>query len=389
MEKSKKCKHFGICSGCQYQDTNYNEELRIKSKILKSRVKDFHYLTIDPIIPSDNFEYYRNKIQLPVGQHNGKLTIGPHRIKTGEVIDLKECYIQNKYLTKLVLFLRDIFREDKLIPFDIKSNKGDLKYIVARISNFTNQIVLGIVFNKIEENKMMSILNRLNEQLVIFNSINQPAEVVSLNYQVLKDKTTFIDNSKFLLYDGIDRIIEKIDRFKFELNIKTFFQVNPSIIPKLYTSISKSISKTNIIYDLYGGVGSIATWLSHLSKEIVSVELNQDSHNFGKISLKLNSIDNLKLVHGDVGNYLNKNILKKNSVVIVDPSRVGMGNKATFGLLKSKPIQIIYVSCYYESFFHDFSLLKKDYTLSKIIPVDLFPRTEHLESIFILNRKDL
>ena len=210
MENIKRCKHFGICSGCQYQDLNYREELKLKLKNLRSRVKDFNNLNIDPIIPSVKSEYYRNKIQLPVGHHNGKLSIGPHRIKTGEVIDLKECYIQNIYLTKLVLFLRDMFREDKLIPFDIKTNKGEIKYIVARISDFSNQILLGIVFNKIEDNRMNSILSRLSEQLNIFNSINQPAEVVSLHYQILKEKTSFIETSKFILFQVVERIIEKI-----------------------------------------------------------------------------------------------------------------------------------------------------------------------------------
>lgn len=334
------CPYYKECGGCDLMHLKYEKELEWKQNKIKEIMKKYAGLdvTIKPIITSNQPLHYRNKITLQV--KNG--TIGLYSKKSNHLIPIDKCMIADQKINKIIVQLKEC----------------DLTK--------TNQIVI-----RIGENESMVVLDDGNKEEL---------------KQKLSNVTSIIVNNKCI--HGKTHITNKIGNKTFQISPPAFFQVNQNTTEKLYNEIIKKADLKNkeSILDLYCGTGTIGIYLSDYVKECFGVEINQEAIKDANENKKINNVENFKFMSGNV-NQIFKGNLPKTDLIIVDPPRSGLDEITTNGLLDLEIPIIIYVSCDPFTLARDLKKLQEKYEIQSITPVDMFPRTHHVECVCALKLK--
>ena len=192
----------------------------------------------------------------------------------------------------------------------------------------------------------------------------------------------------------MERDIYKINfgEYTFNISVNSFYQVNPIQTEKLYNLAIEGadLNKENIIFDLYCGIGTIGIFASKYVKKVYGIEIVKEAIENAKENAKINNIENIEFMTGDVEKAFAEVIQKEKispNVVFVDPPRKGLDENTVNNLVKVKPKKIIYISCNPSTLMRDLSKVEEYYDINKIIPVDLFPFTSHVECVAVLQLK--
>ena len=193
-------------------------------------------------------------------------------------------------------------------------------------------------------------------------------------------------------YFGEGFINEEMDGLKFKIGPKSFFQTNYKQALELYRKTLEFAELTGdqVVYDLYTGTGTIAQYVARNAKHVIGIEAVQEAIDAANEHAKINGLENCTFYCGDMKNVFNDEFLAnhpKADVLITDPPRDGMHQKVVEQILKLAPERIVYVSCNSATQARDIALMKEDYELVKILPVDMFPQTHHVENIALLIKK--
>ena len=332
-----KCKYYYKCGGCHLSNLSYQDQLTYKENKIKDIFKKYLNKEISPKIIKSNKEYeYRNKITLQI--KDGKL--GLYKNKTNDIIEIDKCLLVSNNINKVINNLKQY-------------NLNKVTNIVIKESN--NEIMLYI-----EGNISKDIINIDNVNTIIINN------------NIIK---------------GNGYITQNISNLKYIVSPKSFYQVNNNTVEKLYNKILEysNLNKEDKVIDLYCGTGTIGIYLSRYCKEVLGIEINDSSIKDANNNIKLNNINNVKFIKGDVGKIINNNY--KADVIVVDPPRRGLDKITRKTLLEISPKKIIYVSCDPMTLARDLKDLLIKYNLEDISIVDMFPQTYHCESVAVLERK--
>ena len=338
LEESKKrikpiCPFYDRCGGCNFLHTTYDNEKEFKIN------KAYELLG-----KCDNFYEtkelnYRNKVTLHIS--NNKL--GFYEEETNRIIEIDYCYLLNDRINNVI---------------------SDLKRIDLSKYDFKNII----------------IKTNLNKTLLYFDNKVDNIFLDNFNYV-----DTIICNDEVVKGDGF--ITEIIYNKVFKITPKAFFQVNREGLENIYQIIINFLKDKNInkALDLYSGTSLWSILISDYVKKITGIEINEEAVHNAKDNIKNNNISNVKVINGDVKDYLNE--FKDIDLVIVDPPRSGL-SKLTREYLKTiNSHYFIYVSCDMQTLKRDLEDLKNNYNIVSINLVDMFKRTYHCESIVLLERK--
>ncbi len=329
-----KCPYFGKCGGCDLQNLNYDETLKYKKQKVKDIFNKFGNLDINPIIIESKKDFnYRNKITLKV--RNG--IVGFYAKESNDVIEIDKCLIADEIINNFLLSIK---------KFNIKNGEIVLK---------TNQDKLLVSIKTKDE---------VNLDNIDFNNIEGI---------VLNGKTVY----------GNNYILKKINGLNFEISYNSFFQVNDYINEKLIDIIKKHLSEKEVVLDLYCGVGSIALRVASVVNKVYGIEIVENAVINAKKNALINKIKNSEFYSGDVS----KEILKIDSSIattIIDPPREGVDKKVLKNINSQK---IIYVSCNPVTLVRDIKLLSDRYKLKDVYALDMFPYTEHIEMITVLEKE--
>ncbi len=331
------CPYYKDCGGCQLLALKEEDQLKYKQNKVKDIFLKYANMDINPeIIKTDRYKY-RNKITLHV--QNGIL--GLYSEKTNKIIPIKKCL---------------------LIP-------DELNNLISIINKINLSSVEKITLKQMQKEIMIQFIGNPNKKEII---------------KVLKEKveSLYINDT---LISGKEYIQEELSNNKYVISPNSFFQINHEGTIALYNEVKNNIEKDNQeVLDLYCGTSSIGIYISEICKNITGIEINPSSVKDAKTNIKLNKINNINIIEGNVSNILKNN--KKYSTIIVDPPRNGLDKKTKNKLLEIKSKKIIYISCNPITLARDISDLKKEYNLSKITLVDMFPNTYHVESICLLSK---
>lgn len=384
----EKCCHFPRCGGCTLLDKSYEEQILIKKRTLTRLFSDYE-IDEPKIIASPQIYYYRHKVQLPFTSIKAGKTyrvgLGCYAVNSHDVIDQKMCLIQDRSLTVVAHGIREWAKKTRMSAYDEKARKGFLRHVLLRKGAKTGEILIGLVTNGPRPEGSRSISNIL---LDIVNPLLAKGESVAGIVQNVNTRDTNVvlgENEN--VWWGRPYIKETLGNLKFKMEMSTFFQVNPYQTPNLYNEAALNVPSGSKVLDLYCGVGSITLWIAPKVKEIIGIEENRSSIAAAKTAASLNEIKNARFIAGDVAEKLPGLISEGFDCVIVDPPRKGLDRKSADLFLDSKPQRIIYVSCNPESLARDVDLLKGGYRLVKLTGVDMFPHTEHIESVAVLDRR--
>ena len=391
LEKSENriepdCKTYKRCGGCNLRHIKYQETLKLKQNAVQSLVDKTlkNKIRVKETIGMENPYYYRNKVQYPVGiDKNGKPQIGVFANRSHEIIPIEKCFIQNEKSEEIAKYIFELWNENNYTIYNEETRKGLLRHIVIKTGIKTNQymcilVVNGQGFNN-EKEFASKIVNKYKEITSIIVNSNMKNTNVILG---LENRTIF----------GKEYIEDKLGEYIFKISPLSFYQVNPIQAEKLYNlGIEKAkITKEDIVFDLYCGIGTISLFMSKYAKKVYGIEIVEEAIKAAKENAKINSVDNVEFIAGDVEKVLSNIIYDRKiipDIVMVDPPRRGLDNTSINNILSIKSKRLVYISCNPATLVRDLAKLEEMYEVEEIVPVDMFPFTSHVECIAVLYLK--
>ena len=327
------CPLFNKCGGCNFLHTIYEKEKEFKLEKGKELLGN-----INKFYETNNLNY-RNKVTLHVKDNK----IGFYEEKTNKLIEIDYCYLLKDEINKVIKDLKKI---------DLS------KYSINRIIIKSNQNKLLLDIDSSIDNDFINKLDYVD---------------------------TIICNKKIV--KGTGYIEEIIDNKTFKITSEAFFQVNIEGLENINKIIKDFLNNKDInkVLDLYSGTSLWGILVSDKVKEVTSIEINKEACSNASDNIEKNNIKNIKIINGDVANYIDK--FKDIDLVIVDPPRSGLDKKTRDYLKIINSKYIIYISCDMKTLQRDLIELKDNYNVINTNLVDMFKRTYHCESIVVLERK--
>ena len=380
------CNTYKRCGGCNLRHVKYEETLKMKQNAVQSLVNKTlkNKLQIKETVGMENPLHYRNKAQYPIGiNKKGEPVIGVFANRTHEVIPIDNCLIQNKKSEEIAKFIIEFIKEKNISIYDEKTGKGLVRHIVTKVGIKTGEIMCVIVINghKIpNENELVENLKtRYPEIKAIVKNIN------------MKNTNVILGQENINLY-GNGYIEDILGEYKFKISPLSFYQVNPVQAEKLYNlGVSMAeITKNDVVFDLYCGIGTISLFMSKFAKKVYGIEIVEEAVKMAKENAQNNNVSNTEFFAGDVEIVLDDLINNKGlkaDVVMFDPPRKGLDKKSIDNILNIRPKKIVYISCNPATLIRDLADFENEYDIKTIIPVDMFPFTSHVECVSVLELK--
>jgi 23S rRNA (uracil1939-C5)-methyltransferase len=392
IEKSKSrqepdCKTYKRCGGCNLRHIKYEDTLKLKQNIVQNLVNKTlkNKVEVQKTVGMENPLYYRNKAQYPVGVgKDGTPVIGVFANRTHEVIPIEDCLIQNIQSQELAKFILNFIKKNNISIYDEKTGEGLIRHIVTKVGVKTNQIMCVIVING----------NSIPKEDVLVKSVVEKFPSVATIVKNINTKNTnvILGKSNVTLY-GKGYIEDILGEYKFKISPLSFYQVNPVQAEKLYNiGVEKAkISKDDIVFDLYCGIGTISLFMAKYAKKVYGIEIVEEAIASAKENAKMNNVQNAEFIAGDVEFVLDNLINNKGiraDVVMFDPPRKGLDNRSIDNILSIRPKKIVYISCNPATLIRDLVKFEGVYEIKEIIPVDMFPFTSNVECVACLELKN-
>lgn len=381
-----RCGVCTACGGCQLQQLSYPAQLEYKQHKVQDafRRHGINDIEVLPTIGMDDPYHYRNKIQVPIGRDpHGHIVSGFYRQGTHKIIPIDECSIENQRATKVIQEFKQLMKEFHYAPYNEDNRSGLIRHLLIRTSFHEDELMLTIV-TRLDEFK--------GKQHFISALIKKCPEITTVVQNINPRDTNVILGEKERILYGPGFIHDSILGTRFNISSKSFFQVNPVQVEKLYQKaieLSK-ITSNSQVFDAYCGIGTIGLIAAKTAKEVVGAEIVKEAIFDARKNSKLNNITNTKFEIGDAGDIYAKYRVQEQrfDCVFVDPPRKGLTPEFVETLLREEPPTICYISCDPETLARDVALLSKKYTCTSAQPVDMFPMTFHVETVACLRLKE-
>lgn len=378
------CDAFRSCGGCVFRHISYESECKLKENKVYEVIKRVGCVDMKPqsIIFGDKISGYRNKAQYPVSP-DGKA--GFYAFHSHRIIPCSDCSLQPEIFSKIVKETEEWITENNISIYDEIRHLGLLRHIYIRIAEVTGEIMFTAVINGDKLPKSDMLIDKL--KLVCGDNLK------SVQININKDNTNVILGKECKVLYGKPYITDVLCGVRVRLSPLAFYQVNRTMAEKLYKKAAEYAEpKGKKILDLYCGAGTIGLSMAKDAKSIIGVEIIPEAIEDAKFNAEINVIDNAEFICGDAqiaAKQLRGRKIKPD-VVIIDPPRKG----CTEDLIKIIsndfcPDRVVYVSCDPATLARDIKIFTESgYELIEYTPVDLFPRTSHVESVALLVQTD-
>lgn len=377
------CPNFRKCGGCQLQNLPYSEQLLHKQRQLVSLLGEFCH--VNDIIGMDEPTHYRNKVCAAFGLDRQRHIIsGIYQTGSHSIIPVDECMIEDKISDSIIVDIRNMLRGFKIQAFDERSGTGWLRHVLVRRGFQSGQVMVVLVAVSPIFKLQKPFLKKLTE-------LHPEITTVVLNINDRFGPVVLGSREKVLLGDGY--IEDSLLGLRFRISPRSFYQINPVQTERLYSIAIEMAGLTGkeLVLDAYCGVGTIGLCAAGKAGQVLGVEMNRDAVKDAIINAKLNGIKNCWFTAGDAGKYMEEVSTggKRPDVVFMDPPRSGSSPQFLSSLLRAAPKRIVYISCGPDSLRRDLDVLVSGgYRVSRIQPVDMFPYTNHVETVCLLSRKE-
>lgn len=370
------------CGGCQLMNMTYEEQLAFKQAKVIKLLGSFH--RVNKIIGMNNPFHYRNKVQAAFGRtRNGEIISGVYQSSTHNIVKTDSCLIEDDKADEIILTIRKLVKSFKLTVFDERNQRGFLRHVLVKHGFSTGEIMVVLVTgtsNFPSKNNFISELLRLHPEITtIIQNVNN-----KYTSMVLGDKET-------VLY-GKGYIEDILCGCTFRISPKSFYQINPIQTEILYNKAIDfaELSGSERVIDAYCGIGTIGIVASKKAGEIIGCEVNPDAIRDAKVNAKINDIKNIQFICADAEEFMLslKEQGERCDVLFMDPPRAGSDKKFLSSAVALMPEKIVYISCNPETQQRDLNyLVRNGYKVKKIQPVDMFPYTNHVETVCLLSKK--
>ena len=427
------CPHYGVCGGCKWQILPYEDQLRYKQKQVMDNLERIGKIPLpecNPILGSEKTRCYRNKLEFGFAD---KIWLTEEEIRSGKkfelpgavgfhtsgafdkILPIRDCQLMEDINNRLRNGAQQYAYEHGLTFFNAREHRGLLRNMMIRLSN-TGELMVLMQFCFVPFDALSA--SELKEQALemlqwMHESFPEVSSLLWVNNEKFNDTIGDLDVQ---LFSGTDHIFLEMEGLKFKVGPKSFYQTNTEQAYILYNvarefSLSPTLSKgegdtsarftpplegtgeaATLIYDLYTGTGTIANFVARQARKVIGIEYVPEAIEDAKVNSKINGIENTEFFAGDMKDILNRDFIEKHGkpdIIITDPPRAGMHQDVIDAILFADPQRIVYVSCNPATQARDLQLLSVGYEVKRIQPVDMFPHTQHVENVVLLEKKPL
>ena len=369
------------CGGCQLQNLSYARQLQHKQVKVIRLLGRFHH--VSEIIGMEYPYHYRHKVQAAFGVQRGKTVSGIYQSSTHTIVPVESCQIEDLTADAIVNTVRKLAVSFKLRPFDDTAMRGFLRHVMIRKGYATGQFLVVLVTGRWEfpdaEKFVRALLSRHPEITTVVQNLNDR-------------RTSLVLGEKSRILYGPGYIEDCLGGLRFRLSPKAFYQVNPQQTEVLYRTALDfaGLDGSQTVLDAYCGTGTIGLLAASRAKKVIGVELNEDAVADARENAARNGIDNAVFYQADAGDFMLEAAESGLPIdlVILDPPRAGASPAFLRALTALMPPTVVYISCNPETQARDLAVLaRKGYKVRRIQPVDMFPHTDHVETVVLLSRE--
>ena len=428
------CKHFGACGGCTYQHLRYEDQLALKetqirellAPVIEQGGGDFAQV-FEGILGSPRQFAYRNKMEFSFGDtcKDGDLALGMHkRGSFYDIVTVSECQIVDSDFRKILTATLNYFAEKQIGYFHKNTHEGYLRHLLVRKATKTGEILVDLVTT-----------TQLHKSDVVYKTADGEPDMVAIAFHQAQERIEGTAAQEKKLLDGYVQVLTELELegsltgvlhthndsvadivkdegtdilygqnyfyeellgLRFRISPFSFFQTNSLGAEVLYDVARQYVGDLQmnaedgaVVYDLYSGTGTIAQILSPVAKKVIGVEIVEEAVEAAKENAFQNGLSNCDFLAGDVLKVLD-DISEKPDFIVLDPPRDGIHAKALEKIINYGVDRMVYISCKPTSLARDLVTLQEcGYKVKRVCCVDMFPGTVHVETVVLLQRKDL
>ncbi len=369
------------CGGCQLQNMTYDRQLKWKQARCEILLKKFG--KVNKIIGMENPYNYRNKVQAAFGRtRSGKIISGVYQSGSHRIVSVDTCMTEDKIADEIIVDIRNMLPKFKILVFDEDKGTGFLRHVLVKRGFASGEVMVVLVgvsnYFPIKKKFVAALLEKHPEITTVILNINP------------KDTNLVLGEREEVLY-GNGYIEDTLCGCVFRISAKSFYQINPVQTEKLYGKAMElaELNETTTVIDAYCGIGTIGLVAAKTAGSVIGVELNRDAVKDAIANAKRNNAKNARFYCADAGDFMQSLAEEGESadVVFMDPPRAGSTRKFIDSVAKMNPEKVVYISCNPETLARDLDyFIKKGYEVKKICPVDMFPHTNHIETVCLLSK---
>lgn len=370
------------CGGCSLLKTPYETQLVQKQARIDELLSPF--CSLEKIIGMDEPYHYRNKAILSFAPvpHSRRFTSGIYAAGTHRLIPVENCLLQDKRLNEVLAEAADAAAKCHIPAYDEDRRSGLLRHIVARRGVKTGEVSLAVVTAEAVFPGSRDFIKAITRAC---------PDIVTVVQNINPHKTSAVlgDTEKVLFGKGF--LTDELCGNRFQISTRAFYQVNPVQMEALYALALEyaGLTGSESVLDAYCGIGTIALTAAKKAKRVAGVELSAEAVKNARHNARINGVKNAVFACGDAGETLAEAARAGEhfDLVFLDPPREGASEKFLASLSAAAPKRVVYVSCGPESLARDLSFLaKRGWRVVRARPVDMFPHTEHVETVVLMSR---
>lgn len=377
------------CGGCEWLAMPYDEQLRRKQEYIEELFSSYS-CEVEPIIGMDDPWGYRNKVQLPFApgypDKDGRTPArwGIFERGTHNIVPCRRCLVEDERARPIIATVAELLPRFNIKPYDEKTGEGLLRYTLVRTAHTTGQVMVTFVCNGSRIPASNAFLDRLLEK---------HPEITTVVLNINRERTSVILGKEEKILMGPGYIEDELCGCRFRISSSSFYQTNPVAAESLYSLAVKmaALKPSDVIGDAYCGTGTIGIVAAKQSgASLLGVERNGDAVVDARENAELNNVENAEFITGDAGSVFARMARAGESldVVFMDPPRAGSSQAFLANLSRLGPRRVVYISCEPRTQLHDIeALVRNGYQVKRIRPVDMFPHTDHVENVVVLERK--
>ena len=403
LRTEPRCAHFGTCGGCRWQNLSYDAQLEFKRRRVTDafeRISGISGIEVRPVRACAGVYHYRNKMEYTFSNERWltpeefasetvrepRLALGLHLPeKFDRILDLTECHLQSPAGEAIMLATREFFIGRGCDAYSTRTHKGYLRHLAIREGALTGQIMVNLVTTHDRPDEMKAYTAHLVERFpavtTVVNNITERKSMVALG-------------DREVVYHGGGTITEKIGNRTFRISANSFFQTNSLQARTLFDAVVElaDFSPSDTVYDLYCGTGAIAIHISEFVERVVGIEVSESAVADAGRNAAENRVANCFFLRATLPAGLDpasEDLAGQPppDVVVVDPPRNGLHAKLIGKIVRLAPQKVVYVSCNPATQARDVRLFADaGYLPGPVQPVDMFPHTDHIETVTVLRK---
>jgi len=379
------CGVYKRCGGCQLLHMTYKAELEFKKGVIENslrRIGGFRDICVDEIIGCESRERYRNKMIFPIGEKDGQPVAGFYSKRSHDIAEIEDCLLGDEICRNILSAVKEYMTECRVSAYNEEKHKGDIRRVFIRKGYHSKEVMVVISAN---------CKKLKNEEILTEKLKNISKKIVSIILNVNTKRTNLVLGDTNITLWGKDRITDTLCGLEYEISPHSFFQINPVQTEKLYGKAIEFAQLTGeeSVLDVYCGIGTISLYAAKNAKNVIGVEIVPQAIVDAKENAVRNAISNADFYADSAENTVPKLIKNgmRPDVVILDPPRKGSDEKTLGAIVSASPERIVYVSCNPATLARDMKYLcENGYKADKVVGVDMFPGTVHIETVVLLTQ---